>query len=416
MRVTNRDGLFRGVATRRNMITGTDDNWVSTQFRTVSHVERSDITINPQVDGWRKPSPYDCTVLEESNPLLSFEVEEYRNGRLDYLTQEESWSRRPLPGLSLNDLRRGMPSASNKAEAEVKALNAVANRKGKILESAAELRSSVKTLTDNARMLQSFAIAVASRNWGAAAKALNLRSRDRRVQTARRKTIDAGAGLGSAWLNYSFGISPIIDDMVLALIIIKEDRTIRLKGSGRASLRGTTHSHSERLRTQSYWERVNFDADYDVKQESFAYCNLWYSVRSSEIARLNELGAYSVPATAWALLPMSFVVDWVLPVQDVLQALTATQGLTFRGGSYTAVCKLQLGNSNVRAAVKNSRHVLSKHTVSVPPAKCLLMKRTVYTRAPIPKPIYVKDPLSVFTAVTSLALLAGTIQSLMRGH
>jgi len=46
----------------------------------------------------------------------------------------------------------------------------------------------------------------------------------------------------------------------------------------------------------------------------------------------SRLGLVNPLSVAWELVPFSFVVDWGLPVGNVLSALTATTGLTFVGG------------------------------------------------------------------------------------
>lgn len=48
---------------------------------------------------------------------------------------------------------------------------------------------------------------------------------------------------------------------------------------------------------------------------------------------LNQLGLLNPASLAWELVPWSFVIDWVLPIGSVLQALTAPAGLIFVDGS-----------------------------------------------------------------------------------
>lgn len=48
---------------------------------------------------------------------------------------------------------------------------------------------------------------------------------------------------------------------------------------------------------------------------------------------LNQLGLANPLALAWELTSLSFVVDWILPIGQVLNALTASAGLSFVNGS-----------------------------------------------------------------------------------
>lgn len=367
---------------------------------------RSDVVRNPIVDGFRAPSPYN--VYAQGDPGMTV-IGTWRNGSYEY---EMDITSRCVRVFDDRALSRELPGSSARAEAEVRALNAVAGRKGKILESLAEARASAMGIARNANSLQNFALAASKRRWADAARSLGFHPRDRRARRARDRTVAAGGGLGNAWLNYSFGIKPIIDDMVFALIILGQDRIIRVKGVGYSSFSPTAESQTYEFGGAYSFPKVR--SEYTLRTTKFAKCVLWYQVRASHLARFNELGAYSVPATAWALVPMSFVVDWVLPVQDVLQALTADVGLSFKSGTYT---------TSVRKEYKGIRGKLQTSFVEVVPPSVIpprdfssfLMSRTVYRAAPFPKPLYVKDPLSVFTAVTSLALLATTIKNLMKG-
>lgn len=376
---------------------------------------RSDVVRNREVDGWRKPSAYTCEVHETGFTLIDAEWEYESGGTWTFKCSGDLPLNAPstLDPLTSSQLMALLPGSSSKAEAEVKALNAVAGRKGKILESFAEARESVLGLTRNATQLRLFVESVARRNWAGAARALALHPRSRSARRARDRTVAAGGGLGSAWLNYSFGIKPIVDDMVFALIILGEDRTIRLKGLGYSphKVDNSVHSHT-------YGPAWNFPGGttvYNRRIERFAKVVLWYEVRASSLARFNELGLYSVPATIWALQPMSFVVDWVLPVQDVLQALTADVGLTFRGGTYTRTVRVKVHGAKTSMKPQSNWKEVKCQILEAPSFERFRMERSVYTSRPTPKPFYVKDPLSVWTAVTSLALLASTIKSSMKG-
>lgn len=309
-------------------------------------------------------------------------------------------------------LLNALPPESARAESEVRALNAVAGRKGKILESAAELRKSVEGLANNARSLEKFVVAVTRRDWAGAARALGVHPRARSARRARDRAVAAGGGVANAWLNYSFGIKPIIDDMVFAMVILGEPRTIRLKGVGYGRL--PVERTSRRFTYGAHYSFPGLAIDYDHTIRRVSKCVLWYEVSTAALARFNELGLYSVPATIWALQPMSFVVDWVLPVQDVLQALTADVGLAFKAGTHTSMARFEFSGfrgSCVEPGVVSLKEdfTLQNNGVGV------YMNRTVYRTAPVPRPIYVKDPLSVWTAVTSLALLASSIKNSMKG-
>lgn len=374
---------------------------------------RSDIVVNPKsADGWREPSAYSATFLQGAFALGSSSAHNPKTPWYIYrgegLFPFNSFSP-VIPPFDAHKLRMLLPGRMARTEADVAAFTALANKKGNLLESLAEARSSLQGITDNAKTLSRFASAAIRKDWAAAARSLGLVPKSRRARRARDRTVAAGGSLGSAWLNYNFGIKPIIDDMVFALIILNQDREIRLKGSGRARITPEITSHSTLV--GGAYSTGRWTLSYKRSVLRVAKTSLWYSVRTSQLARFNELGAYSVPATAWALVPMSFVVDWVLPVSSILHAWTADVGLSYRGGTHTQMVEVRDSGISLSPHVDPNEIVEGHLDVTPGATRNMIMDRQVYKTPPYPTSLYVKDPLSVWTAVTSLALLASIIKS-----
>lgn len=55
-------------------------------------------------------------------------------------------------------------------------------------------------------------------------------------------------------------------------------------------------------------------------------------VKNEALLALSQLGVTNPLATAWELLPLSFVADWLLPIGDFLSALTGPLGTEFVSG------------------------------------------------------------------------------------
>lgn len=70
-----------------------------------------------------------------------------------------------------------------------------------------------------------------------------------------------------------------------------------------------------------------------------------YKVENRTLASLNSLGLVNPLSLAWELLPMSFVVDWFIPIGGFLRQLTAPLGLEFTYGYET---KFAYGDFDVR--------------------------------------------------------------------
>lgn len=375
--------------------------------------KRSDIVINKlSVDGWRKPSAYTVTVTEKSYASVNCELYAASDPRARWYHSGNLFPNiyAPLFEVSLSDLEQALPPTSVEAECAIKALNQVADRKGNLLESAAELKSTVAGLARNAKQVNNFLIAVVLKDWRKAAIALGLAPRSRKARRARDRTIAAGGGAGEAWLNYWFGLSPIVSDMVFAMVILGQDREVRLKGTGVAAMRRTASVVSQ----ASFlgYSGAHYRGSHTVEKQVGARTVLWYSMRTAQLARFNELGLYDVPATAWAMLPYSFAIDWVVPVSSILRAWTADVGLTFRGGTFTRFARLQKKEPSYKIVDSANLKVASGGAIDVLPSSGFQMVRSVYIKPPYPTTLLVKDPLSVWTAVTSLSLLATRIKSI----
>ena len=61
-------------------------------------------------------------------------------------------------------------------------------------------------------------------------------------------------------------------------------------------------------------------------------CQISARVSDSTVERATALGLTNPASLAWELVPYSFVVDWAVPVGNMLEALSASAGLTFVDG------------------------------------------------------------------------------------
>lgn len=368
---------------------------------------RSDIVRNEKSkDGWRKPSAYSVLAVEKDYGLINCEFALVRNPKVRYYHNGAAHPNGPAPVYEVSqlELERLLPPTSVEDEAITKALNQLADRKGNILESAAELRSSVAGLARNATTVSNFLSAAVRKDWTRAAQALGLSPRSRKARRARDRTVAAGGGVGSAWLNYWFGLMPILDDMVFAMIILGQDREIRLKGAGTAGY--LQQGGSERIGGSLGFSGIPYQGSATVKSERGARCVLWYSMRTAQLARFNELGAYDVPATIWASQPYSWLVDFVIPVSQVMRAWTADVGLTFRGGSFTRYSRIKKSEMSMSLKSNQTYTMVSGGEVDFTDISGFMLERSVYSSAPKPTSLWIKDPLDAWKAATALALLA----------
>lgn len=137
------------------------------------------------------------------------------------------------------------------------------------------------------------------------------------------------------YLEYVYGWKPLVSDIYGIIALMKDE--------GKKSLLLSSHGSSKQQgnpKIQSYTDisgksKTDFtSSNEDVLVRTNVWSRLdpnWTGARS-----LNQLGLLNPLSLAWELVPWSFVVDWVVPIGPVLQALTAPAGLIFVSGTCSA--------------------------------------------------------------------------------
>jgi hypothetical protein len=125
-------------------------------------------------------------------------------------------------------------------------------------------------------------------------------------------------------------------------------------------------------------------------------CHVHAKLSDSFLAIAQSHGMLNPLSVAWEVIPYSFVIDWVCPVGNFLEALTARAGLDFVGG-YTH----QVGEAELRAS-----KVLPSGWAGTPQSvtrRSLDFRRVKLGGFPQPIP-YVKSPFSTGNVLSALAL------------
>lgn len=373
--------------------------------------ERSDVVKTPIVGEWRKPTPYFAMVRESALSRIWFDFAQATSG-LPYSyrghidTHSDNTLDMPvIPAMTKRALRSSLPNGVRVSQAETRALNNLADRKGSFVESAAEARKTILGLASNATAISDFLFAAARKDLKGICKALSISPSSRRARKGFDTSRDAGATLGGFWLNFWFGLSPIVSDMVSATAYLSSEAALnRLRVHGKGVVKDTESNTYGIQRGLAPFLYINQEVK--TEQTSFVYCSLWAGIDAPELRKLVVYGAVDVPQTLWAVQPLSFLVDWVIPVSEILRAHTATVGLTFKGGTLTRKFE--------RTSVVPSTYSFSSPyyklvscDVSSSTETSLILQRTVYKGFPKPVLPWVKDPFDTWKAITSLALLSG---------
>lgn len=194
------------------------------------------------------------------------------------------------------------------------------------------------------------------------------------------------ARLASGILETKYGWMPLMSDLKLAYDNFQESapRPMLLSATRNVRTPWKTVSNS------TYWNQRN--QDLEIRNS----CKLIAKLSSDFMAKANSYGLINPLALGWEVIPFSFVIDWAMPIGNVLEAMSATAGLDFVGGFET-----QTATGSVTAR----RHVPSGYTGKGVGVTCdyKCTRRTKLLSFPAPLP-YVKSPFSTQNGLSALAL------------
>lgn len=135
------------------------------------------------------------------------------------------------------------------------------------------------------------------------------------------------------WLEYSYAWKPLLKDIydhceALASAAVKTDFVFR---HARASAR-TERFHSFK------GSDGNGCFNWTVSQRTIRRSSIevYYRLPLSGISNIQALGVINPLEVVWEIVPFSFVVDWFLPVGDLIRSFSAYNGLEFFSGLTTS--------------------------------------------------------------------------------
>lgn len=138
--------------------------------------------------------------------------------------------------------------------------------------------------------------------------------------------------IAGKYLEYVYGFAPLMQDIHGVAELAKNAGKKPLFVHGNSSAAGREWASGQ----LTYLNASSDQDEYmDVKSYSKTRAKLWAKLSDQwPVSRvLNQLGLTNPASLVWELVPLSFVVDWILPIGPVLSALTAPCGLDFVNGS-----------------------------------------------------------------------------------
>jgi hypothetical protein len=276
-----------------------------------------------------------------------------------------------------------MPS-NIKTRLDTELLNKVAARKASYGESLGESVQTLNHLAKTAKDLFFAYKAARKGRWGDVARHLGVE----------KKSLKDGTSVADRWLEYSYGWKPLMGDIYSSYELLRKG--FRKNAQILSSQRTLRDSHVGNAKMREGWRRDTYG------QSDVAYrAKVYYSVSDSFLSRVDQIGLINPVEVAWALMPFSFVVDWLLPVGDALSALTARAGVDFIDGFYgTRVTSLYVTSPNY---IPESREVFAYSSMRTR-SEGLAYTRRRMGGFPLPG-LYTKSPFSTNHVLSAAALI-----------
>lgn len=355
---------------------------------------RGDIVRSPAGVAFRPPLAYSAYGRTATFPMINF-IGTYTSGG----TVPTVWDvviHGATTWFSLNSpAPETLLPSSDISRAIIEMLKQVGDEKFSVGQMVVEMQSSIDLIGDSARVLSRAMMFASRKSWKNVAKSLNVEP----------KALKKGTSASDGWLQYQFGWAPVVDDIVNSCALLGgvfdgQDPPVIMARTKRAT---SVVNRSTGVISTSFG-LGNLDIPYkreDIKSHEYK-ASVYYEL---DVAYLREFAQFGLAglSTPWAVLPMSFLADWVIPIGDYLAAWDATIGLKYKGGSYTNFLRttsaLSFDEHRTSTGTKLSGDCFSL------PVNRYQMDRVVWPSSPLPFPAYIKNPFSVFKTVTSVALL-----------
>lgn len=200
------------------------------------------------------------------------------------------------------------------------------------------------------------------------------------------------------WLELQYGWMPLLQDIHGTY----EEVTRQARTNG--LLFKVTSTKSNKVDSILDYSDTGRQEILTVKGVHSAKVCLWYTVTYESLQAASRVGLTNPLEIAWELTPWSFVVDWLIPVGDLLGTLTATSGLTFKSGTSTRYTKIDMIGTAKFLGYSQGYWEYNQKGEATCAIQRMKMQRTVLHSSPIPG-FYIKNPFSVSHGLNALALL-----------
>lgn len=344
-------------------------------------------------NGWRNPNPYMRTTLLMKSTGGSV-VDTLEDGSTVTWTGDAGTGStyHPVRYTGLLNADRSIDTSFNlMARADTEALVKVKDMRVNYGEALAESRSTIRHLARTSITLVRAYKYARSGQWHKVRKVLNLKKKD----------VLRGKSQANRWLEYQFGWTPLVNDIFGTYEQIQKG--FRENEQRFSVVRTVNNGNGLPLLTGAFDKYTHYEGSSTLSVRTKLYCK----VSNETLANLTSIGLTDPVQVAWALVPFSFLVDWVLPVSSFIEAAGAVKGVDFISG--TRSHRLEFEFTAKSQPPFNQSKVVSREGYFTSEHRCLAVRRDVLTKFPSPL-LYVKSPFSVSHAISAVALIRSLIK------
>lgn len=226
------------------------------------------------------------------------------------------WGSRLLGPGYFSDESRHEAAAYNQAYARLKAQ--VSDSAG-WAENFAQINKTRTMIVDRSVQLARFASALRKGRFNDAARVL---------RTPRPSGVSGRKAVSQNFLEFEYGIKPIISDLQSSMSILTSDPGVRrVVGSGKSNISVNTNVYG---RAGAYYTTDRNAVDFTVAIR----CQANVRVTNANLFLANQLGIIDL-ALPWKLMPFSFVIDWFVNVEQVISSVTDWYGVSLENPFWT---------------------------------------------------------------------------------
>ncbi len=140
------------------------------------------------------------------------------------------------------------------------------------------------------------------------------------------RKIITGRTAAEMWLQFQYGWKPLMGDIHGLYQVLQRKSQKSMLISGSSSAGGSRQGSANKIEVWKGYGDCHWVIDQSVRTKLFGI------VRSDALRRAGQVNLLNPASVAWEVTPFSFLIDWGMPVGNVLAAFTAVAGVDFLDG------------------------------------------------------------------------------------